>query len=126
MPWVYTKYLVISTALIGALLHTAGLLLGKDYFIEHLYTPTFDMLFAVPITLGAIGLILNIRKAKNLSITLKIVYYFATLLFVVSIPIHLYTYISHSTEYIRLAPPLYSIIEIPLFLIIVFGLYKIR
>ena len=126
MYWVYTKYLVMATAFMGVLIHTAGLVLGKDYLIEHIYTPTFDIIFAIPITLGTIGLVINIRKTKTIAVPLKIIYYLATVIFAVSIPIHLSTYITHSTDYIRFFPPLYSIVEIPLFLVIFFGFNKIK
>jgi hypothetical protein len=114
----YFIYAVIVSMIFGIYLHVSAIVFGKDLVLQHFFTPAVDMFLAIFITWGAIGLI-SYRKSMYLpNLFIKIVYYFATVLFTLSIPVHAYTFFSQSTEYIRYFPLWYSYAETPIFIII--------
>jgi hypothetical protein len=96
--------------LTGATLHGLRLIYGVDWLLEHFFTPTFDMVLALPMTVVAIGLWLcrdSVRPGTRIG---RVAYFVVAGYFTLSLPFHWQTYFTHSTEYIRLFDAWYSVV----------------
>ncbi len=122
----YFIYAVIAAMTFGIYLHVSAIVFGKDLLLQRFFTPTADMFLAVLIAWGSIGLIAYRKTVHLPNIFIKIVYYFTTVLFTLSVPIHAYTFFSRSTEYVRFFPLWYSYAEAPVFIIILIVFLNIK
>jgi hypothetical protein len=95
---------------VGATLHLARLLLGIDWVLPNFATPTFDMTLAAPLTFAAICL-WAFRGDVHLRGRSQRVRYYAIATYVtLSVPIHVSTYFTRSSELLRLFPAWYSFV----------------
>lgn len=102
------RFFVSLTLLIGAVLHTLNLIFGTDWLLAHFFTPMFDSLFAIPMIIGGVATILA-RKEFNFRNRLeKIVVIWTVFYFLASVPLHVQTWITQDTEYIRFFPIWFS------------------
>jgi hypothetical protein len=107
------KPVIIGTLLIGMYLHATAIFLGVPLMIKHLVTPAFDMLFAIPITYGALAGWLNWNRVVHRSGWHTFAYGFLTVYFTASVPIHLRTYFTHNTDVLLAFPSWYSAALLP-------------
>jgi hypothetical protein len=104
----YSKYATIITLIMGMYLHATSLFIGRELLKQYILTPQFDMILAVPMTYAGITGWLswkNIEFDRNWK---KFFYGFIMTYFTISIPIHVQTYLTQSTDYIDAFPPWYS------------------
>ena len=104
------KPAVLITLGIGMYLHFTRLFLGTDLLIKHVYTATFDAIFAIPMLLGVISFlpvwkrIIFRNKFEKVAVAITGVYFLA------SVPLHLQTWVTQSTAYIRVFPQWFSLV----------------
>ena len=106
----FLKIFTIGTLLTGIYLHLSRLVFGMDNFQHYLFTPLFDILFAIPMVVAGIVQIAFIKKIAWKNKVERIIFYLCTFQFIVSIPLHIRAFIVGSTDYVRSFPPAYSII----------------
>ena len=108
------RVLLTAVLITGIYIHLSILFLGHDLVIEHIVTPVFDMILAIPLTYAAILCWVNIRNIVYRGSWHRFGYGFVTFYFSISVPVHLRTYIVQSTEMLKAFPVWYSALIIPL------------
>ena len=83
-------------------------LVGRDLLQQYILTPGFDMLLAIPMTYAGIVGWLSWRQLSFDRSWKKFLYGFILVYFTISIPIHVQTYLTQSTDYINAFPGWYS------------------
>lgn len=104
------RFFVLLTLNIGAFFHICNLLLGTDLVLERIFTPLADSLFAIPMVIGGFAVIFARKEIHFRNKFEKFVVYFTAFYFIASMPLHIQTIITQSTEYIRWFPVWYSLI----------------
>ena len=102
--------------LTGVALHSTALVIGREKFLAHIFTPLFDCIFGIPMTFAGIaGIVLwkNVQFDKPWK---KIAYWIGMFYLLVSIPLHIQTIITQNTTYINKFPETYSYFIIPVML----------
>ena len=100
--------MAITTLIIGMYLHVTSLFIGRDLLQQYILTPGFDMLLAIPMTYAGIVGWLSWRQLSFDRSWKKFLYGFILVYFTISIPIHVQTYLTQSTDYINAFPGWYS------------------
>jgi len=104
------KPAVLITLGIGMYLHFTRLFIGTEMLIKTIYTATFDALFALPMLLGVIGFlpawkrIVFRNKLEKTAVAITGVYFLA------SVPLHIQTWYTQSTDYILVFPQWFSLV----------------
>ena len=114
---------VIAT---GFYLHLTRLFVGDDILIQYILTPLFDQLFAIPMTLAGIAGILGWNRMEFRSRGHKAFTRFIVTYMIVSIPIHIATYFTNSTEFTRGFPIWLSAVYLPFFMAVIVALLRLR
>jgi len=104
----FSNYATIITVIGGMYLHLTSLLIGRDLLKQYILTPQFDMFFAIPMTYAGIAGWLSWNKVVFDKSWKKFFYGFVMTYFTISIPIHVQTYLTQSTDYIDAFPAWYS------------------
>lgn len=104
----YFRYAAIVTLITGMYLHVTSLFIGRDLLRQYILTPEFDMLLAIPMTYAGIVGWLSWKQVSFDSRWKKFLYGFIVVYFTISIPIHVQTYLTQSTDYINTFPGWYS------------------
>jgi hypothetical protein len=99
---------VILTLTIGAYLHLNNIIFGTDLLIEHLFTPFFDLLFAVPMLIGGIAVLASWKQIRFRNKFEKGIVVWTAFYFLASLPLHIQSWLTQSTDYIRFFPIWYS------------------
>lgn len=99
----YFRQAAILTISVGLYLHISRLFLGDDLFIQHIFTPKFDTLLAFPMSYTGITGLLTWKQMKLNSTGHKWLMGFALFYIVGSIPLHIQSYFTQSTDYLRVA-----------------------
>ena len=108
-PGAWFRGLTLLTLATGAVLHGSSLPLGREAFVQTLFTPTFDAIFAVPMTAAGILGWLLFRRAVFHAMWERIVYVAMLLYFTLSIFIHARTLFTWDTSYVLGFPSWYSL-----------------
>lgn len=100
---------VIFTLCTGILIHSTRLIVGPERF-QLIFTPQIDAVFTIPIILGIVGMFwmrpyYHFRNRWEQGAVI-----FTQVYFIVSLPLHLQTWFSGSTEYTAFFPWWYSLI----------------
>ncbi len=94
------KMATLFTLAVGMLLHLSGLVLGRDVFVQRIFTPTFDILFAVPMTFAGIAGWLLWKRVQFRAMWEKAAYLAMLVYFTTSIVLHLRTFVTWDTSYV--------------------------
>lgn len=122
----YSKHATAITLIMGMYLHLTSLFIGRDLLKQYILTPQFDMVLAVPMTYAGIAGWLAWKRVIFDHTWSKFFYGFIMAYFTISIPIHVQTYLTQSTDYIDGFPSWYSyFILILMFLMLAF-IWNIR
>jgi hypothetical protein len=109
----YLREVAFLTLIGGMFLHVSSLVLGSPLFEERVLTPTFDRLFAIPITyVGLVGWIVR-RRVVHPTRWHRVAYVAVIAYFTLSIPLHAATYIKGDTSLLTAFPSWYSAIILP-------------
>ena len=104
----YFRYMAIATLITGMYLHVTSLFIGRDLLQQYILTPGFDMLLAIPMTYAGIVGWLSWKQVSFDRAWKRFLYGFILVYFTISIPIHVQTYLTQSTDYISAFPGWYS------------------
>ncbi|MEO6015040.1 MAG: hypothetical protein ABIQ30_15840 [Devosia sp.] len=102
----------VITILTGMTLHASRLPLGPEAFQHDLFTPVVDILFAVPMTIAGIAMVLLWRRAILRTLWEKIAYGFVALFMVGSLILHAKTVITWDTSYVNFFPDWYPYVAV--------------
>jgi hypothetical protein len=118
----YMREVMLLTLITGIYLHVTTLFIGVPRMTRYIVTPTFDMLFAIPITYAAIMLWVNWRRVEHPALWHKLAYSAIAMYFTVSIPFHVRTYMVGNTDVLLKFPTWYSAALLPfLFALLAFA-----
>jgi len=115
--------LVIAT---GFYLHLTRLFVGDTILIQYILTPLFDQLFAIPMTLAGIAGIMSWKQMEFIGRRHKAFIRFIVIYITVSIPLHIATYFTQSTEFTRVFPIWLSAVYLPFFSAVILALLRLR
>jgi hypothetical protein len=122
----YFRPLAILVIATGFYLHLTRLFVGDDILIRYVLTPVFDQLFAIPMTLAGIAGIISWKQMEFRSRGHKIFIRFIVIYITASIPIHIATYFTNSTEFTRVFPIWLSAVYLPFFTAVILALLRLR
>lgn len=100
---------------LGALIHIGRMATGLVWWQQNVFTPPVDIAFGLIIIAPAVTGALSWRRYSG-GWAGRIGYAFAMFLLIISVPLHLRTIFTWSTEYLNAFPFWYSAIEVPMFL----------
>jgi hypothetical protein len=110
---------------LGSFIHIGRLLYGLEDWTRDIFTPPADIAFGAIIVLPAITGLMSWRRFSG-GWGGKLLYSFAMFLLLVSVPLHLRTAFTWSTEYLNAFPWWYSAIEVPMFLALSYGMTRLK
>ena len=119
------KTLSCLTFLTGACIHTGRVLVGRERWVHDYFTPAVDIVFGALITATAIPGVMSWRRYSG-GRGLRFAYAFAMLMLLVSVPLHLKTLFTWSTDYLIVFPVWYSLAEIPMFLFLAYAMTRLQ
>jgi hypothetical protein len=102
---------------LGAAIHLGRMIVGIETWQRNVFTPPVDIAFGLIVLVPTVTGWLSWRYYTG-GRTLRIVYGFMLFLVTISLPIHLRTAVTWSTEYLNAFPFWYSAVETPMFLIL--------
>src|SRR5262245_54645956 len=88
---------------LGVILHLGRMILGLEFWQREIFTPPVDIAFGALIVVPAVAGVLSWRRYAG-GWPGRIVYAFAMVLLIVSVPLHLHTILTWSTEYLLAFP----------------------
>src|SRR5262245_60215937 len=102
------RYAIAATLIAGMYLHLTRLLIPQDQFVQHVLTPTFVSVLAIPMTYAAIVSWIVWKRVVHPGLWHRILYGFLAVYFTISVPIHARTLITQSVDYVVAFPYWYS------------------
>jgi len=120
------KPAVLITLAIGMYLHFTRLFIGTELLIKYIYTATFDTVFAIPMLFGVISFlpawkhIVFRNKFEKVAVAITGVYFLA------SVPLHLQTWYTQSTDYILVFPLWFSLVFLTYSSLLVFVWWRLK
>jgi hypothetical protein len=99
----------LVTLATGIVLHGSSLPMGREAFVANLFTPLFDAIFAIPMTIAGLAAIWLYRRAIFPNLASRLVYLFIGFYFTISIFIHLRTLFTWDTGYVLVFPAWYPL-----------------
>lgn len=100
----FVQFATITTLVIGMYMHLTRLFLGDDLLLKHVYTPTFDMLFVLPMAYAAGAALLSWKQVIHPNRRYRFIWGVIVLYVTGSVFLHASTYITQSTNYLRFFP----------------------
>jgi len=122
----YFRPLAILVIATGFYLHLTRLFVGDTILIQYILTPLFDQLFAIPMTLAGIAGIMSWKQMEFRSRGHKAFIRFILIYITVSIPLHIATYFTQSTEFTRVFPIWLSAVYLPFFSAVILAIMRLR
>ena len=122
----YFRQLGVLVIAIGFYLHLTRLFVGDTILIQYILTPLFDQLFAIPMALAGVAGIMSWDRMEFRSRGHKVFVRLIVIYIIVSLPIHIATYFTHSTEFTRLFPIWLSAIYLPFFSAVILAILRLR
>ena len=121
----FFKVTASVTFALGVVIHSSRLLMGIESFLRNIFTPPVDVAFGLLILFAAIAGLLSWRRYTG-GRAGRIGYAFAMFMLLVSVPIHLRTLWTWSTDYLLIFPAWYSAIEVPMFFAISYMVTQLK
>jgi hypothetical protein len=110
---------------LGALIHLGRMIVGLERWQQEVFTPPVDIAFGLVIIVPAVAGVLSWRLYSG-GWPGRIVFGFAMFLLIVSVPLHLRTLLTWSTEYLLAFPFWYSAVEVPMFAALSYAMTQLR
>ncbi len=107
----WARYLVIVTLVIGVAFHATRLFIGVTAF-QSVFTPLVDALFSIPIVLAIVAMILGWRAFAFRGRLEKAIVIVTLGYFILTMPLHLKTWVTKDTSYIEHFPWWYGFVFI--------------
>jgi hypothetical protein len=102
--------------LTGIAIHLTSLVIGREKFLAHVFTPLFDSIFGIPMAFAGISGIVLWKNIQFDRAWKKTAYRIGMFYLVVSIPLHIQTIVTQDTSYINNFPESYSFFIMPVML----------
>ena len=99
---------VILTLALGMGLHMISLVIGREAFLEHVFTPIVDIFVTIPMLVGAVAGLVAWRRLCLTRLWQRGAYWLLVSYLWLSVGVHLRNLPSGSTQYIEAFPPWYS------------------
>lgn len=122
----YFRQLAVLVIAIGFYLHFTRLFVGDTILIGYILTPLFDQLFAIPMILASIAGLMSWKQMEFRSRGHKAFIRFIVIYITVSIPLHVATYFTHSTEFTRIFPIWMSAVYLPFFSAVIIAILRLQ
>jgi hypothetical protein len=122
----YLKYSAIATLIAGMYLHITGLFIGRELLLQYVFTPWFDAALALPMTYTAVAGWLSWRKVDHRGMAHAIIYTLVCLYMTISVPLHIQTYLTWSTEWLRFISERSTLIVLPWQLFLIVFVWRLR
>ncbi len=122
----FFRAVAICTILFGVSLHLCRLVLGDAITFAYIVTPTLDHFFIIPIAYAGITGLLSWRRMEFRNGWHKAFLGFLVFYMIVSLPIHLTTYFTHSIEHISGFPRWYSVLLQPFYVLALIALWSLQ
>jgi len=100
----FVQFVTITTFVIGMYIHLTRLFLGDNLLLKEVYTPTFDMLFVLPMAYAAGAQLLSWKHVIHPSRRHRFIWGVIVFYVTASVFLHASTYLTHSTNYLRFFP----------------------
>jgi hypothetical protein len=110
---------------LGALIHIGRMMVGLERWQQEVFTPPVDIVFGLLIIVPAVAGVLSWRRYSG-GWGGRIVFGFAMLLLLISVPLHLRTIVTWSTEYLLAFPFWYSALEVLMFAVLSYAMTQLR
>jgi hypothetical protein len=124
--YTWFKALAIGILLVGISIHALRLVLGTDWLLRTYVTPDFDMVLAIGLTVVA-GCLWAMRGQVEFATRVdRLRYHAIAAYFTTSVPLHLATYVTRSTELLRVFPEWSSFIIIWVQLAFIISVWRTR
>jgi hypothetical protein len=117
---------VLITLGIGMYLHFTRLFLGTELLIRYIYTTAFDMAFSIPMLLGLLGFLPVWKRMAFRNWLEKVIVAATGIMFLLSVPLHIQTWYTQSTDYILAFPTAYSLVFLAYSSVMVFVWSRIK
>jgi magnesium-transporting ATPase (P-type) len=101
------------------------MIVGLERWQQEVFTPTVDIAFGLLIIVPALAGVWSWRLYSG-GWGGRIVFGFALFLLIISVPLHLRTILTWSTEYLLAFPYWYSAIEVPMFAALSYAVAQLR
>lgn len=122
----FSNYATVLTLLAGMYLHVTSIFIGRELLKQYVLTPQFDMVLAIPMTYAGIMGWLSWKRVIFNHGWQRFFYGFIMTYFTVSIPIHVQTFLTQSTDYIDKFPAWYSYPVIMLMALMLVFIWKLE
>jgi hypothetical protein len=113
------------TFVCGAALHSTNLALGPDRLVREVFTPSVEIFFAALMIFTSIAGWSVWKKFEGSRFT-RVFYGFTLVFITLSIPIHVRSVVTWSTRWVHAFPRWYSVAEVPLFVVLTWGVSRLR
>jgi len=97
----------------GIYIHLTRLFIGIDLVIQKVITPELDMLLALPMIYTTLFGWLAWKRVSHPSKSHVVLFAAILVYFTISLPLHIRTYFTHSTESLRFFPAWFSVLILP-------------
>src|SRR5262249_17874790 len=114
-----------SVFVLGACIHIGRLLYGLENCTRDVFTPPVDIAFGALIVLPAVSGLFSWRRYSG-GWGGRALLTFAMFLLLISVPLHLQTAFTWSTEYLNAFPAWYSAVEVPMFLALSYAVTQLK
>ena len=112
------KGFTLFTLATGLCLHGSSLFMTREQFVATIFTPQFDVLFAIPMTIAGLAGVWLYRRAIFTALWQRLVYLFLCAYFLISIVLHIRTWFTWDTRYILAFPSYYPYIAMTLMVLL--------
>ncbi len=122
----FMQVATITTFVIGMYIHVTRLFLGDDLLLKYVYTPTFDMLFVLPMAYSAGAQLLSWKQVIHPNRRHRFVWGVIVFYVTASVFLHASTYFTHSTHYLLFFPlwwTFWFLAVTPVFIVITWRLH---
>lgn len=100
----FMQFVTIATFFIGIYIHITRLFLGDDLLLTYVYTPSFDMLFVLPMAYSAGTQLFCWKQVIHPNKRHRFIWGVIVFYVTASVFLHASTYFTHSTGYLRFFP----------------------
>jgi hypothetical protein len=119
------KVLSAVTFSFGVVIHIGRIVVGLEEWVRTVFTPPVDIAFGLLILAAAVPGVLSWRRYAG-GRPGRWVYGFAMFMILISVPLHLKTMFTWSTDYLIAFPVWYSAVEIPMFAALAYTMTKLK
>jgi hypothetical protein len=112
----FVREVAIAFMLTGVVVHVISAIMGLEFLRQYIFTPKFDLVLMLAIGYAAVGLPITWRKYDLSPTWRRIVYAIIVVFCWVELPVHLQIQMSQDTSILKMSPPGYDFMILPVLL----------